>query len=212
MKTVAIPLFVAFGIASAVAFAQSNNDPMAQLRACSLMESAERLKCLDELSRNIAAPPAAVPAAVDTWIVSETTSPVDYTPIVAARTAPRGGSNGSSMQLSILCRNGRTELVVTGPAVTRRGEEYAISYRINGDQAVQLAAGSPSFGTGAAFQGDVVRLLQSLPEQGDIAIRLSARTAAAALDGSFSLGELKIVRDKIAASCKWPHAVASPGR
>jgi hypothetical protein len=115
------------------------------------------------------------------------------------------------MQLSIYCRNGRTELVVTGPAVTRKGEEYAISYRINGDQAVQLAAGSPSFGTGAAFQGDVVRLLQSLPEQGDIAIHLSSRTAAA-LDSSFSLGGLKIVRDKIAAGCKWPHAVASPRR
>jgi hypothetical protein len=208
MKTAAIPLSVAFEVASAVAFAQSANDPMAQLRACSLMETAERLKCLDELSHNIA--PAARPAPeVDNWIVSETTSPVDYKPIVAARTASRGGSDGSSMQLSIYCRNGRTELVVTGPAVTRKGEEYAISYRINGDQAVQLAAGSPSFGTGAAFQGDVVRLLQSLPEEGDIAIHLSSRTAAA-LDGSFSLGGLKIVRDTIAAGCKWPHAVASP--
>jgi hypothetical protein len=183
---------------------------MVQLRACSLMETAERLKCLDELSHNIA--PAAPPAPeVDNWIVSETTSPVDYKPIVAARTASRGDSDGSSMQLSIYCRNGRTELVVTGPAVTRKGEEYAISYRINGDQAVQLAAGSPSFGTGAAFQGDVVRLLQSLPEEGDIAIHLSSRTTAA-LDGSFSLGGLKIVRDKIAAGCKWPHAVASPRR
>lgn len=207
MKPIAIPLSVAFGIANAVAFAQSVDDPVAQLRACSLKESAERLKCLDELSHNIG--PAARPAPeVDNWIISETTSPVDYTPIVAARTA-RGGSDGSAMQLSIYCRNGRTELAVTGPAVTRKGDEYAISYRVNGNQAVQLAAGSPSIGTGAAFQGDVVRLLQSLPEQGDIVIRLSSRTAAA-LDGSFSLGGLKIVRDKIAASCKWPQAVASP--
>jgi len=208
MKTVAIPLSVAFGIASAAAFAQSADDPMAQLRACSLKESAERLKCLDELSHNIG--PAARPAPeVDNWIVSETTSPVDYTPIVAARTVARGGSDGSAMQLSIYCRNGRTELAVTGPAVTRKGEEYAISYRVNGNQAVQLAAGSPSIATGAAFQGDVVRLLRSRPEQGDIAIHLSSRTAAA-LDGSFSLGGLKIVRDKIAASFKWPQAVASP--
>ena len=207
MRAAAIPLSVAFGVASAVAFAQSANDPMGQLRACSLKETAERLKCLDELSHNIG--PAARPAPeADNWIVSETTSPVDYTPIVAARTVARGGLDGA-MQLSIYCRNGRTELAVTGPAVTRKGDEYAISYRVNGNQAVQLAAGSPSIGTGAAFQGDVVRLLQSLPEQGDIAIHLSSRTAAA-LDGSFSLGGLKIVRDKIAASCKWPQAVASP--
>jgi hypothetical protein len=108
MKTVAIPLSVAFGIASAVAFAQSVDDPMAQLRACSLKESAERLKCLDELSHNIG-PAARPPPEVDNWIVSETTSPVDYTPIVAARTVARGGSDGSAMQLSIYCRNGRTE-------------------------------------------------------------------------------------------------------
>ena len=38
-----------------------------------------------------------------------------------------------------------------------------------------LKEASPSFGAGAAFKGDVVRLLQSLPEEGDIAVRLSSR-------------------------------------
>ena len=84
MKSPAIPLSVAFGVASAVAFAQTN-DPVAQLRACSVMERAERLKCLDNLSRNI--DPAVGPAPASNWIVSETTSPVDYTPIVAASTS-----------------------------------------------------------------------------------------------------------------------------
>jgi len=113
------------------------------------------------------------------------------------------------MQLSIHCRAGRTELVVAGPAV-RSGEDYAISYRINDDQPVQLAAGAPSFGTGTAFAGDVVRLLQSLPEEGDFAVRLLTR-AGAAHDGHFLLGGLKMVREKVAAACKWPRAVAKPG-
>jgi hypothetical protein len=39
------------------------------------------------------------------WVVSDTTSPVDYTPIVSANTASRGGSDGSLMQLSIHCRS-----------------------------------------------------------------------------------------------------------
>src|SRR5205814_6207135 len=143
------------------------------------------------------------------WIVSETASPVDYTPIVTATTSSRGGSNGSATQLSIQCRRGRTELVVAGPAVSRSSEEYAISYRINDDQPVQLAASSPSFGTGAAFTGDVVRLLQSLPEEGGLTIRLSARTGVAQ-EGYFLLGGLKMVREKVAAACKWPHAVAKP--
>jgi len=62
---------------------------------------------------------------------------------------------------------------------------------------------------GAAFTGDVVRLLQSLPEEGDIAVRLSTRTGAAQ-DGSFLLGGLKMVREKVAAACKWPHTIAKP--
>jgi len=208
MKTAAIPLAVAFGVVSRVVFAESASDPMAQLRACSLMERAERVECLEQLSRNIAPPARPVPVG-DNWVVSETTSPVDYLPIVTATTFSRGGSDGSPMQLSIHCRGGRTELVVAGPAVSRSSAEYAISYRINDDQPVQLAAGSPSFGTGVAFTGDVVRLLQSLPEEGDIAVRLSTRTGPAQ-DGYFLLGGLKMVREKLAAACKWPRAVARP--
>ena len=207
MKTAAIPLSVAFNVAGGIAFAQGASDPVAQLRACALMERADRLECLERLSRNIAPPARPVPEG-DNWIVSETTSPVDYAPMVGATTFSRGGSDGPSMQLSIHCRGGRTELVVAGPAV-RSGEDYAISYRINDDQPVQLAAGSRSFGTGAAFTGDVVRLLQSLPEEGDIAVRLSTRTGAAQ-EGHFVLGGLKVVREKVAAACKWPRAVAKP--
>jgi hypothetical protein len=150
-----------------------------------------------------------MPAAGDNWIVSETTSPVDYAPIITATTSSRGGLNGSAMQLSIRCRGGRTELVVAGPAVSRSSADYAISYRINDGQPVQLAAGSPSSGTGVAFTGDVVRLLQSLPEEGDFTVRLSTRTGAAQ-EGHFLLGGLKMVREKVAVSCKWPQAVARP--
>ena len=204
----AILLSVALEVASRIAFAQGTGDPMADLRACSLMEHAERLECLEKLSRKIA-PPAAPAPGSDNWIVSETTSPVDYTPIVSATAVSTGGSDGSSMHLSIHCRGGRTELVVAGPAVSRSGGDYVISYRVNDGQPVQLAAGSPSFGTGVAFTGDIVRLLQSLPENGHIAVRISAR-GGAAQDGRFSLGGLKTVREKLAAACKWPSAVARP--
>lgn len=208
MRSAAPPLFVAFELASGVAFAQNVADPMAQLRACSLMARTERLECLDRLSRNVVSPPRPAPAAGN-WIVSETTSPVDYTPVVAATTSSRAGSDSSAMQLTMHCRGGRTELVVAGPAISGSGGDYAISYRINDDPPVQIAAGSPSFGAGAAFKGDVVHLLQSLPEEGDLAVRLSPRTGVAH-EGYFSLGGLKMVRDKLAAACKWPQAFAKP--
>ena len=208
MRTAAIPPLVAFGLASGFALAQSTSDPLAQLRDCSLMERAERLKCLDRLSRSMEAPARPAPAVGD-WTISDTTSPVDYTPFVVAITPSLDGAEGSAMQLSIYCRNGRTELVVDGPAVSGRGEDYTISYRVNGGQPMQTAAGTPSFGTGAAFKGDVVRLLQLLPEEGEVAVRLSPR-AGAAREGNFSIGGLKIVREKLAAACNWPQAIATP--
>jgi hypothetical protein len=111
------------------------------------------------------------------------------------------------MQLSIHCRAGRTELVVAGLSFSSSKEDYAISYRINDDPPIQLAAAPPSSGTGVALKGDVVRLLQSLPEKGKIAIRLVTRTGTAQ-EGHFLLGGLEMVRRKLAAACKWPHAAA----
>ena len=210
MRASAFHLSVAFGVASAVAHAQGTNDPVSQLRACSAMEHAERRECLDKLSRDIAPPPRQAPQAdnwAENWIVSETTSPVDYAPIVTATAAYRRGADGPSMQLSIHCRGGRTELVVTGPAVTRSGEDYAISYRINDEQPVQLAAATPAFGAGAAFRGDVVRLLQSLPDEGGITIRLFNR-AGVVLDGYFQLSGLRMVRERVSTACRWPHAIS----
>ena len=209
MRTAAIPWFVAFELTSGIALAQSPSDALAQLRDCSQMERAERLKCLDRLSRSMEPPPARPAPANDNWTMSETTSPVDYMPFVVAVTPSRGGTEGSAMQLSIYCRNGRTELVVAGPAISGRGGDYTMLYRVNGDQPVQAAAGAPSFGTGVAFKGDVVGLLQSLPEEGEVTVRLSPRTGVAR-EGSFSIGGLKMVREKLAAACRWPQAIAAP--
>jgi hypothetical protein len=180
MRATAIPLFVVISLASGIANAQGVN-----------------------------APPAPATAVTGNWVISETSSPVDYTPIVVAVTTSRGGAENSMLQLNIYCRNGRTELVIAGQAISGRGEDYAITYRVNGDEPVQTAAGPPSFGTGARFKGDVVRLLRSLPDEGDIVIRLAPRTGAP-LEGNFSLGGLKPVRDKLAGACKWPQAIAKP--
>src|SRR5258708_23806902 len=116
MKPAAIPLAVAFKVAGGVAFAQSPGDPIAHLRACSLLERAERLECLDKLSRSIA--PPARPAPGDHWIVSETTSPVDYTPIVIPTTSSRRDPASSSSQLSLPCPGLPTELVGTRPDIS----------------------------------------------------------------------------------------------
>jgi hypothetical protein len=208
MKLAGLPLPAALSVVSGIALAQGADDPLAQLRACSLMERPERLECLDKLSRATA--PSARPAPkADGWIISQTTSPVDYAPIATATIAAREVAGESAMQLSVRCRGGRTELALAGPAVSGRGEDYVISYRVNGGQRVQVAAAVPAFGAGIAFKGDAVALLQSLPSEGELAVQLSPRVGMAQ-DRIFSLVGLDTVRAKIAATCKWPHAVATP--
>ena len=65
--------------------------------------------------------------------------------------------------------------------------------------------------SGVAFGGDVVKLLSSLPDDGHIVVSLFTRTGPVQ-DGQFLLSGFENVRKKMAAACKWPHAVARPGR
>jgi hypothetical protein len=218
MKIATICLTFAFGPASADALAQGAGDAMEKLRACSLLAPAERLECLEKLSRDIAPPspprpvastaPGVAPAA-DNWIVSETTSPVDYTPVVIATASSGGGPDGATLQLSIQCRGGRTDLVIGDLVFTRRAEDYLVSYFVNDGPPVVVAAGTPASGTGLAIRGDVVRLLASLPDRGDIAFRVTPRQGAA-LDGRYDLAGLKIVRVRLAGPCKWPAVAGAP--
>lgn len=201
MRMAVIPLCLAFDLASNAAFSQSNSEAVSHLHDCSLMEPTERVECLNNLSQSISPP-----APASHWTISETISPLDYTPVVLAVTSSR--TEGSSLQLSLSCRGGRTDLVIAGLGIVRTGD-YTVSYRINDGGSVTTAVGKPFFGTGIAFKADVVRLLQSLPEEGYIAVRLTPRIGPAS-EGQFSLSGSKAVRDKLAAACKWPNSLAGP--
>jgi hypothetical protein len=208
MKGAALPFLVAPAIVSGISLAQAANEPTAQLRACSLMESAARSECLDAPSRPTVPSPR-LALAGDGWVISETTSPVDYSPIATATTSSLDVPGRSPMRLSIRCRGGRTELTVAGPAITRPGNEYFIFYRVNGGRSGQLEGAAPAFGDGVALKGDVVALLQSLPGEGELILRVVS-VSGKPVDGIFSLNGLDTLRARIGATCKWPHAIAKP--
>src|SRR6266566_6566415 len=93
-------------------FAQAG-DAVDRLKACSQFEGMERLKCVDELLGEMAEPPDSVPPQGPNWIISETTSPVDYQPQIAAQTTARPSSQDAPSSLAIHCRAHRTELIVS---------------------------------------------------------------------------------------------------
>jgi hypothetical protein len=209
MTRAVLRLLAAVAVIGRIASAQAANDPTAPPRACSPMEGADRFECLDRPAPT-AAPPLRQARAGDGWVISETTSPVDYSPIATATTSSLNVvGDGSRMLLSVRCRGGRTELTVTGPVVTGRGEDHFLSYRVNGGRSVQLAGVAPTFGDGVAFKGDVVALLQSLPAEGELVVRVFDLSGNA-LDGNFALDGLDALRAKIGATCRWPHAMARP--
>jgi hypothetical protein len=208
MKAAALPFQVVLALVSGVASVQAAGGATPQLRDCPLMESAEGLECRDKSPRATSAP-LRMALAGDGWTVSETTSPIDYSPIATATTLSRDGAGTSALRLSIRCRGGRTELAVSGGAITGRGDAYSISYRVNGGQSVQSAGVAPAFGDGVAFKDDAVALLQSLPTEGDLVVEVMPLRGSAQ-QGIFSLNGLETLRAKIGATCKWPHVIANP--
>jgi hypothetical protein len=209
MKLLAALTLLPVAFAGQFAWAQEANDSMTRFRACSLRTRADKLECLEKLSSASVLPAPSAPEGTR-WITSVTMSPVDYSLIATATRSSREVASGPAMQLSIRCRAGRTELAVAGPAISSRRQDYIISYRINGGDPVQVVA-TPAFGAGITFKIDASALVQSLPAEGELAVHITSRREAIQ-DGTFSLGGLDLVRETIAAACKWPHAIARSDR
>jgi hypothetical protein len=205
MTLAAAGLAATLAIINGIAWAQGAEDPMAQFRACSLVDRAERQDCLDRLSRTMADSHI---SEGENWIISETTSPVDYSPIVSATTSSQGGAAGSVMRLWIRCRGGQTELWLDGSSISR-DDDYAISLRINNEPPFQVPAIASASRPAVAVGGDVARLIQSLPDKGELAVHLTDRTRNST-DAVFALGGFESVRARMTATCKWPRAIAKP--
>ena len=222
-------LAAALAALSAPVLAQSTSELMGKLQACSQLEGGARRDCLDKLSRELPAPPKSPPAAkrpqapvtvpapgkasvADTWFVTETTSPLDYSPIAVATATAAAGGDGATMSLSVQCRGGRTDMVVAGTAIQRGPEDATVTYMVNAGPPVPVAVVVAPSGKGLAFRLDTVSLVASLPNDGDMTVRVAGRQGGT-VEGKFSLAGLAKARGKIAAPCKWPLAArAAPSK
>jgi hypothetical protein len=197
---------------SELAFAQVGDDPASQLQTCARQDRVERLQCLDQLSQRTVRQPASGSTRTDHWVLSETVSPVNYSPLIIATTLSRSESERVPSLLSISCRNGRTELAITdsgSSARSRSASEVMVAHQVNDQPPVRQRWHVPATGNGAAFAGDVVSFLRSLPDHGEITIRVFGGPDISH-DGRFLLDGVSIVREKVAAACKWPGVSAAP--
>jgi Type VI secretion system VasI, EvfG, VC_A0118 len=201
----ALALAVLSSVSQAV-YAQTA-DTIDRLKACSRLEGMERSKCVDELLREMAETPDSAQPQGPNWIISETTSPVDYTPQVAALTMARASSQDAPSSLAIHCRAHRTELMVstTGSWKQAPAGEVKVVYRINEEPPVELRWRSMDTGRSLAFPGDVVRFVRSMPDEGQILVRVYAGKDPPH-ESTFKLAGLDPVRRKIATACNWPRS------
>jgi hypothetical protein len=185
-------------------FAQAG-DAVDRLKACSQYEGMDRLKCVDELLGEMAETPPSAPSQGPNWITSETTSPVDYRPQIAALTTIRASSHDAPSSLAIHCRAHRTALLIstTGSWKQDPDGDVKVVYRINEEPSVELRWKPAEAGKSLAFPGDVVRLLRSMPDGGRILIKVYAGKGSPN-EGAFQLAGLESVRRKIAPACDWP--------
>jgi hypothetical protein len=139
------------------------------------------------------------------WIVSQTTSPIDYTPLIAVAIRLPFSVKHAPTTLAMRCRGGRTEFLVRTEGTWRasRAREVQVDYQINDQPVVRLLWTMSADGRTAIYKDDPVALLQSLPEGARLKINVLDEPGASH-EAAFDLAGLDAVRDKIAAACKWP--------
>ena len=138
------------------------------------------------------------------WIVSQTTSPIDYTPLITAVIRLPFTVKHAPTTLAMRCRGGRTEFLVRTEGTWRasRAREVQVDYQINDQPVVRLSWTVSADGRTAIYKDDPVALLQSLPEDARLKINVLDEPGASH-EATFQLAGLDAVREKIAAACKW---------
>jgi hypothetical protein len=227
MKVAALCLNIALGVASSETLAQ--DAAMERLRACTVLPQPDRADCLDRVARDMTeAPRRGTPPAMPDrsgvadaaqsaepgtrWLFSETTSPIDYSPVAIASASSPVQPGGGTLQLSIGCRAGKSEMVLRGPspATNREGTTVSFALQDRPPTAIPVTAlPMTGAGSGLAARTDVGRLLASLPGRGSLAVLVTTREGATQ-EARFDLTALRGAVDRLARPCRWPSADATP--
>jgi hypothetical protein len=151
--------------------------------------------------------PDAATLRESSWVVSETTSPIDYSPQIAAALRPASRLHDGPSSLAVRCRRGRTELSVWSEAGWRsiRSDAVLVDHRINKEPIVRLMWSLSADARTATYKEDAVELLRSLPEGGLLSISIPDGDNPRR-EATFLLTGWTAIRQKIEKLCKWPPA------
>jgi hypothetical protein len=138
------------------------------------------------------------------WIVSETTSPVDYSPLITAVIRSTTSLQDAPNTLVIRCLGPRTEVLLRTQGTWRasRSGKLQVDYQINDQPLVRLQWIASADGKTASYTNDAVGFFQSLPEGARLKINV-LDSAGSGHEATFQLAGLDAVRKRMAVPCKW---------
>lgn len=186
--------FVIFG--STVSNALPPQAITEEVKACkAISNDQQRLKCFDGLFGDKPNPPDAPDRSANegNWSIEESKSPTDGSPqIVAANLV------GDTV-LILRCKDQTTEAAFSTEYNYLGYRSVDVQLRIN-DQNPNKEVWKASMNGRAAFAPDAVAFMQSLPDNGKVTIR-ATRSDGKVKEGTFYLGAVSEVRNKIARAC-----------
>jgi hypothetical protein len=139
------------------------------------------------------------------WVVSETTSPLDFTPLVTALIRSPSSATDAPSTLTVGCRAQRTELLLRTEGAWRvsRGREVRVDYQVDDRPILKRPWTASADGKTATYKDDATGLLQSLPDSARVKVNVFDASGTGH-EATFQLNGFDAVRQKIGTACKWP--------
>jgi hypothetical protein len=149
------------------------------------------------------------PARKTDWTLSETRSPVDFSPLVIAVIRATSDVKDGPNSFEVRCRSQRTEISIRadGAWTAQRGNELVVDYQINDQPIVRQPWILSADGKTATYRNDSVELLRSLPDGGTMKIALTDK-GGVRHESIFHLTGLSRVRESVGTACKFPPTTA----
>jgi hypothetical protein len=134
------------------------------------------------------------------WIVSETTSPIDYSPLVTAVLEPIRYEDNGPVNLAVRCREKHIELTLQFSGNSTWRNEPQIYFQTEDQPPAQLDVSWSADGKIATVKNDPVSLLQPVPDGSALKISASEHAPQAT---TFQLAGLNGIKRKVGAACNW---------
>jgi hypothetical protein len=137
------------------------------------------------------------------WVISETTSPLDYSPLIAAVNRSTSQEEDAQASMVVRCRRQRAEVLVGTQGTWRasRVREVQVDYQVDDRPVVRQQWIASEDGKTIRYNDDVLGLLRSLPDNAQLKITVFdwQGTGHKAL---FQLAGLDVVRKKLELACR----------